>query len=52
MGDTIGLYGGGGGPESDAILWPTNKVLGIEVGVEGFGHDVEVDVVIVEHIEK
>lgn len=41
-----------GVPEGDAVLWPFDEVLGVEVAVEGLGHEVQVDVVVVEHIEK
>lgn len=40
-----------GTPEGDAILRPLNEVLSVEVTVEGLSHDVQVDVVVVKHIE-
>lgn len=41
-----------GTPERDAILWPLDEILSIEVAIEGLGHDVQVDVVVVEHVEE
>ena len=49
---TIGLDRVEGIPERDAILWPFDEIFGIEITVEGLGHDIEIDVVVVEHIEE
>ncbi len=48
---TVGLDGVGGAPKGDAILRPFDEILGVEVGVEGLGEDVQVDVVVVQHVE-
>jgi hypothetical protein len=41
-----------GAPEGDAVLRPFDEVFGVEVAVEGLGHDVEVYVVVVQHVEE
>lgn len=42
----------GGAPERDAVLGPLDEIFGVEVAVEGLGHDVEVHVVVVEHVKE
>ena len=42
----------GGAPEGDAVLGPFDKVLGVKVGVECLGEQVQVDVVVVQHVEQ
>lgn len=37
--------------ESDAILGPLELILAVEVGIEGLGQHVEIDVVVLEHVE-
>lgn len=49
---TIGLDGAEGVPKWDAVFRPLDEILGVEVAIEGFGHNVEVDVVIVQHVKQ
>lgn len=49
---TIGLDGMGRAPKGNAILWPFDEILRVEVGVEGLREDIEVDVVIMQHVEE
>jgi hypothetical protein len=36
----------------NAVLWPFDEVLSIEVGIEGFGHRIEIYVVKGKHVEE
>lgn len=49
---TVGLDGVSGAPKGDTVLGPLDEILGVEIGVECFGEDVEVDIVVVQHIEQ
>lgn len=39
-------------PQGNTILRPLDEILGIEVGIESFSQDIEIDIVILEHIEQ
>jgi hypothetical protein len=41
-----------GAPQGNTILRPLDEILGIEVGIKSFSQDIEIDIVILEHIKQ
>ena len=39
-------------PKGDTVLRPFDEVFRIEVSAEGFGEEIEIDVVILKHIKE